>query len=170
MTEPDGVPAADGSPVTFSEPDEEWQRDLHGLLHIGRLHSTFDYLGHKIRIRTLRIDEELMAATLAQEWAETVGGTKALATAMCALAVEAVDGKALPTPLGEDTDPVAWARERFAYAQRWYSWTMDEIYGRYLQLEARVREILDAMGKASGRAGVTPGLSGSSRSPAPPAS
>jgi hypothetical protein len=168
--EPPVPPAADGSGVIFTEPDARWQADFHGLLHIGELSSSFEWMGHKIVIRTLKVDEELMVASLTAEWAETIGGTKAAAAAICGIAVQNIDGQPMPVPLGESDSPMQWARDRFAYAQRWYPFTIDAIYARYLELEGRVREILDEMGKESGQEDATPGLSASSGSPVPAAS
>jgi hypothetical protein len=168
MTEPafeDIVPAADGTPLEFSEPDERWKQDFDGLLYIGELTASFEYLGHKIRIRTLRTAEELIVAELVKQWGDTIGGTKAYATALAALAVTDVDGRPMPTPLGEAGNSSQWAYDRFIFAQRWYPFTIDEIYTRYLELEARVREILDGLGKASTRAASPPGPPGTSASP-----
>jgi len=161
------TPAASGSPPSFGEPSiTEWQKDLHGLLALGELTSSFEWCGHRIVIRTLRTDEELIVASMIKEWDTTLGGAKAYATAMCALAVQAIDGQPMPTPLGETGSKYQWAMERFRYAQRWYPWTIDAVYAQYLQLELRVKEVLAELGKASAPMGAaSPGSSGSSGSP-----
>jgi hypothetical protein len=163
----DTTPSADGTPFETAEPDlAAWQQDLHGLVLIGDLQASFDYCGHKIIIRTLRTDEELIVAGLIKEWDATVGATKAFATGIAALALVSIDGIPMPTPLGETGTPRQWAMERFTYAQRLYPWTIDAVYTAYLALEQRVRTVLEELGKASAPgAGVTPG---SSTSPAPP--
>ncbi len=161
----DAFPAADGSPTQFSDPDPRWSEDFTGLLHLGYLTCTFEYLGHKVLMRTLKTDEELIVAEIVAPWSSTIGGTKAYATALAALAVVTIDGQPMPTPLGETGGGIQWAQERFNYARRWYPFTIDHFYSRYMELEARVTQILDGLGKGSPQEGVTPGSSASAGSP-----
>jgi len=150
--------------LEISPPDDKWRADFHGLLHIGALSGSFEWLGHRIVLHTLRSDETLLIASLIKEWESTIGSTTAYATAMCALAVDQIDSTPLPSPLGDDGTPDQWARERFAYAQRWFPPTIDMIYTQYLALEKRVQEVLAEMGKASARGA---GLNGNSGEPNP---
>jgi hypothetical protein len=147
------VPAADGTEPGVGTPDyAAWQRDFHGLLVLGQLSNTFEWAGHRFVIKTLNTSDELIVALLTKEFQDTIGGTRAYATAMVALCTVAVDGMPLPSPLGEDPLPggsLNWARERFAYCQRWYHYTVDAIYNEYLTLEARVTEVVLQMGKES---------------------
>lgn len=161
------TPAAEGIEISFDEPDlAKWQQDLHGLLVLGQLSATFEWCGHTIRIKTLNDHEELIIASIVRQWESTIGGAKAYATAICGLAVQSVDGQPMPTPLGEQGDPDRWALERFNYARRWYPWTIDAIYGHYLMLETRVKEVLSGLGKASAPMGAAiPESSGGSGSP-----
>jgi hypothetical protein len=159
------VPLGEGRRVEYSEPDESWAQDYDGLLYIGRLTARFEFLHHSVVIRSLRTDELLAVAQLVAEWDSTIGGTRAYATAMVALATEFIDGQPLPSPLGESKDPMKWARERFMWAQRLYPYTVDAIYDHYLLMERRILEILEEMGKDSGQEAATPGLSGPSGSP-----
>ena len=166
-TEEPTTPAAEGIEIRFDEPKlAEWERDLHGLLSLGQLGATFEWCGHTIRIKTLSTAEELIIASIVREWESTIGGAKAYATAICGIAVQSVDGQSMPTPLGEQGTSDKWALERFNYARRWYPWTIDAIYGHYLLLENRVKEVLSGLGKASAPMGAAiPGSSDSSESP-----
>ena len=159
------VPAASGDPARFGEPDGRWRRDFDGLLYLGALTSEFEYLHHTICIRTLTTDELLIVAQLTAEWDATIGGTRAYATAMCAMAMTSADGQPMPSPLGDGGDSIEWARQRFRWARRLYPYTIDAVYNRYVELEARVQEVLAGLGKASGRADATPGSNGPSASP-----
>jgi hypothetical protein len=143
-----------------------WQEDFSGLLFLGSLQAWFDWCGHRIAIRTLTTDEELLVAQLIREFEGGMGGMKAYATATAGLAVEAIDHQAMPAPLGEHPNGTyKWALERFNYARRWYPPTIDAILDAYLQLEGRQREVMAGLGKASApEVGVTPGLSASSGS------
>jgi hypothetical protein len=157
----------DGEDLAYDDPDPRWRVDFHGLLYLGALRARFAWQGHVFRIRTLRSDEELIVAQLGSAWAETLGGTRAHAIAMVALCVESVDGKPMPSPIGEqDAGSIGWAEERFRYAGRWYSYTIDAIFERYLELEGRVREVMAELGKGSAPAGPEPGLTSTSSSPA----
>jgi hypothetical protein len=142
------TPQADGSPLEFGEVNDQWRADFHGLLYLGQLTASFEWMGHKIVIRTLTSDEELIIAAMIKEWDQTIAATKAYAVAVCALAVMFIDNQPMPAPLGENGSRDLWARERFSYALRWYDPTIKAIFNRYLELEARVREVLEEMGKA----------------------
>jgi hypothetical protein len=148
------------------DPDPRWRTDFHGLLYLGALRARFSWLGHVFRIRTLRSDEELIVAELGKHWQDTMGGARAHAIAMVALSVESVDGHPLPSPLGEDSGSIGWAEERFRYIGRWYSYTIDTVFSRYLELESRVRTVMDEMGKGS--APTEPGPVSTSTSTSPP--
>lgn len=165
------TPAADesvpgpGQEMEFEDPDPRWHADFHGLLYLGALRGRFAWLGHVFRIRTLRSDEELIVAELGKMWQDTMGGARAHAIAMVALSIESVDGRPLPSPIGEHDGSIGWAEERFRYAGRWYSYTIDHVFSRYLELEARVRVVMDELGKGS--APMEPGLASTSTSTSP---
>lgn len=154
--------------VHAEDPDyAAWQQDFAGLLALGALRAWFDWCGHRIHIRTLTTDEELLVAQLTREFEGALGGPKAYATATSGLCVDSVDHQPMPAPLGEHPNQqYKWALERFNYARRWYPPTIDAILDAYLQLEARQRQILRNLGKASAPgAAATPGLSARSGSP-----
>lgn len=148
------APAGDGptaSPLElhFEDHDEgAWREDFTGLLVMGALRGWFEWCGHRIAIRTLTTSEELLVAQLTREFEGGIGGTKAYATALAGLCVEAVDRQPMPVPLGEHPGrPYAWALERFNYAQRWFPPTVDAIFDSYLRLEARQRDVMAGLGK-----------------------
>jgi hypothetical protein len=150
---PPGTPAADetfpgpGEEIAAGEMDPRWRTDYHGLLYLGALTGRFRYLGHAFTIRTLRSDEELIAAELARRWNDTIGGPRAHSIAMVALCTQLVDGFPLPIPLGEQGGDTAWAEQRFLYCRRWYSMVIDHIFGRFLELEGKVRQVIGELGK-----------------------
>ncbi len=163
----DAATPGEGDPIHVRDPDPRWKQDYHGLLYLGALRGDFRYLGHKIEIRTMTSAQELLIAILTREWADTMGFARAHATAMAALCTDAIDGQSLPVPLGETGDDMAWARERFRYAQRWYPFTIDAIFERYLELEGRMRKVLEELGKGSALTGppLTSGSQPTSGSP-----
>lgn len=159
-----------GQPVEvhFEEPDDDrWREDFTGLLFLGALRGWIDWCGHRIAMRTLNTDEELLIAQLVKDLEGGMGGMKGYATATAGLCVEAIDHQAMPVPLGEHPNQqYKWALERFNYARRWFPPTIDTIFDAYLTLEKRQREILVSLGKSSAQGeSATPGLSASSGSP-----
>jgi hypothetical protein len=154
----EAVPQASGIPPEFSEPDERWAQDFHGLLYLGQLTSSFEWLGHRITIRTLNVAEELIISHLVHEWETEIGAPRAYATALAGMCVTEIDGQPMVTPLGEDDSRDTWARQRFAYAQRWYGYTIDRIYTGYLELEERAKTVLDELGKVPRAAGPGPSV------------
>jgi hypothetical protein len=161
------VPSADGQTgsdldLVIEDADESaWREDFSGLLYMGALRGHFEWCGHRISIRTITTDEELLVAQLTREYEGGIGGTKAYATAIAGLCTEAIDHQPMPTPLGEHPNqPYKWALERFNYARRWYPPTIDAIFDSYLRLENRQREVMGGLGKSSAQEDVaTPGLS-----------
>jgi hypothetical protein len=161
----DGKPTVD---VRFEDPDtSSWQEDFTGLLTLGAVRGWFDWCGHRISLKTLTTDEELLVAQLIREFEGGMGGMKAYATATSGLCVEAIDHQPMPVPLGEHPNQTyKWALERFNYARRWFPPTIDAILDAYLALETRQREVMANLGKASAPGeSATPGLSASSGSP-----
>lgn len=157
------IPAADGTPpeVKF---DDRWKESFHGLAYLGALTRTFEWLGHKFVIRTLTSDEELAIARIVKDWTGTLGEQRAYLLATVALCTQSVDGKGLPTPIGEEPG-IDWAIQRFNFIKgRWYRYTVDKVYEQYLILEAEAREVIEQMGKAFSQGDPTPGLNESSDS------
>jgi hypothetical protein len=164
----DGPTAADPPELHFEETDyAPWREDFSGLLLLGAVRGWFEWCGHRIALRTLTTDEELLVSQLTHEYEGSMGGTKAYATALCGLAVDAVDRQPMPVPLGEHPNqPYKWALERFNYARRWYPPTVDAIFDAYLRLEIRQREVMTELGKSSAPGeDANPGLSARSASP-----
>lgn len=162
---PDGalVDAAGNALPTF---DRRYQDEFEGLLYLGALTKSFDWLGHRFVIRTLTQEEVLTVALLIKQWSGTLGEAKAYTTAMAALAVVSVDDKPLPMPVGDGEGEFAWAHQRFNYVRaNWFQFTVDKVYSEYLVLESKAQEVIDAMEKASGPAGSTGGLSATSAGP-----
>lgn len=151
LTDPEGN--------VLPEFDERWREDFNGLVFIGALSTTFTWLGHKISIRTITVDEALAIGNLTKAYADTMGAGLAYRTATAAVCVQRIDGEDLPIPLGPDNERnEAYYQDRFDYAKaRWFQYTVDEIYTRYLDLEARTRAVVEAMGKASRQRGSTSG-------------
>jgi hypothetical protein len=181
--QPEGFPgdttplgSAAGDLKVLDPPLDQWRADLDGLLELGALSGSFTWCGHRLVIKTLSTDEELIAAVLMKEFGDTVGGPKAYATSIACLALQFVDDQPLPAPLGETGSKHQWAQERFRWARRLYPPTIDAIYDAYLELERRQRKVLEELGKSSGPgAGASPGPSpgsgpptGEASSPAPP--
>ena len=136
----------------MSEEDEGLDRfpdeivdDVDGLIWLGYLEDTIDYCGHEFVIRTIRSEEQLLAALVTKEYTETLGQAKAWVAAHVGLALVAIDGD-------EDFCPQAgfskkdYARARFKYVtSKWYEPTINRIYEAYADLLARQAEVLEEM-------------------------
>ncbi|MGW9067904.1 hypothetical protein ACWGQT_00430 [Streptomyces yangpuensis] len=134
--------------------DERYSEDFTGLLYIGALTERFSWLGHEFVIRTLGVDEQLAVAQVTKQYEGMGGGEQlAYATAVVAMATDSVDGEDLPTPIGEDLKLAEWAHRRFSYVKaNWFSYTISEVFQRYLSLEDKAAQTVAAMGKAFGPA------------------
>ena len=126
--------AEDGSELPAF--DRRYSEAFQGLTYVGSLTHRFDWLGHEFVIRTLGVDEQL-----------------AYAAAVVAMAVVTVDGEELPSPIGEDQLLAEWAHKRFGYVKaNWFQPTINFVWQEYLQLEDKVAQVIEAMGKAFGPA------------------
>ena len=128
------------------EREELVSDDTAGLLQLGSLTDTVDVGGHEIRIRTLKIGEELNAALLANKYKETVEEARALATALVAAAVVTVDGEPLlGQPLGPRDNSL---EQRFDYIlNNWYWDTISKVWVGYNALLDRLVEATDDLKK-----------------------
>jgi len=131
-----------------------------GLLYLGALSDTFDWLGHTFTIRTLRDGEKLAVAKIIKAHTETMGAERAYACGMIAMAIMDVDGEDLPIPIGETRKAFEWGQKRFDYvADNWYHSTIDVVFNRWLALEDLADRVVEAMGKASAPEVSTPSSS-----------
>lgn len=138
----------------YKFPDEH-KEDFIGLNFLGSLYDEFDFVGHKITIKTLNADETLAVSQLIKPYEGSQGYMRAYVTAMVACCIVSVDDQELVIPIGDESNSVnntySMAKQRFNYIKaRWYPPTLDAIYAKYLALEDRVTDILASMGKASG--------------------
>ena len=118
-----------------------------GLLYIGALSKRFTWMGHRFKIRTLSTDDVIEVGLLQQPYVGSMGEIKAYQAACVAAALTEVDGQTLPGSISSevqhDLEP------RFDYVRRNYQpIVIDVIYGQLMALEAKVNEVLVAMGKA----------------------
>jgi hypothetical protein len=128
--------------------DERYSEAFQGLAYLGSLTESFSWLGHEFVIRTLGVDEQLAVAQVTAKYKD--GGEQlAYVTAVVAMSIVTVDGEELPTPIGEDQLLAEWGHRRFAYVKaNWFQPTINEVFQRYLQLEDKVAQVIEAMGKA----------------------
>ncbi len=136
----------DAEEVVLPEFDPEYRKPFEGLLFIGKVSRTFKWLGHTFVIRTPRIDEILEIGQLHEPYNTSVADVKAYQTLLLAAIIETVDGQPLPIPFSDD---VSLIQSKFDYIKRhWYPWTLDKLYEEYLLLDAGVKAVHDALGKA----------------------
>ena len=130
--------------------DEKYKQDFEGLLYIGALIDEFDWLGHHFVIRTLKDGELLAIGQIIKPYLDGPGGERAFAMATAAMCIESVDGEELPIPIGESRRVNEWAHQRFEYVRdNWFPTTTDAVYSHYVALNNKVRQVVEAMGKAS---------------------
>ncbi len=149
-------PAAEAPPPQVSsetdgipEFDPRVRQDFEGLMYLGYLPDEFEWLGHRFEIRSLNMDQILEIGLLHKRYAETLSDVKAYQTLVVAACMVRLDGRALATPLSNAPED-SITLNQWPIVRRWFPPTIDHIYTRYLLLETRVREVIDAIGKASG--------------------
>ena len=130
--------------------DPRWRDEFRGLTFLGALSDEFEWLGHRFKIRTLTTGELAEVALIAKPYAESEAALKAWQPAPVAACVVTVDGQDLVVPLTSEVNDTH-VRAKFRYVMdKWFPPVLDVIYTRYIGLEYTAREVLEAMGKASG--------------------
>lgn len=130
--------------------DEDVRKPLEGLALLGALTDEAKFAGHTFILRTLTVGERLIVAMLVKDYQETMGANLAYITAWVALSVQRVDNEHLPFPYKEEPGH-AWANQRFNYvSSRWYKYTIDFLYSKCLELEAKAEEAVAEMAKTLG--------------------
>src|SRR5882757_1926480 len=131
--------------------DDRYRDDLNGLLFLGALKKSFEWMGHRFVIRTLNVGEYAEIAVAAGRYRDTDFAAKAYQAATVAACIISVDGKDLPVmPIsnGENDTNIA---ARFEYVMyRWFAPTIDYVFTQFYELESTVRELIDELGKPSG--------------------
>lgn len=145
--------------------DPRFKQDFEGLLFIGKLTDSFTWMGHRFVIRTIPSDDLLDMGLLHKPFVGTIADVKAYQMLVVAACIVTVDGQAPPFPItNEDADTLLLNRWNFV-RKSWFPPTVDVIYERYLLLEKRVEDVIEAMGKVSGSTDSTPTSNGGSATP-----
>ena len=123
----------------------ETQQAVDGLIWLGYLQDELEFCGHRFVVRTLRGDEELMAASVMQEYVETLGQSRAWVWAVIGLALVSVDGDDAFCPQA-GPDRMAYARARFKYVtENWFWPVAAAIFQTYTNLQERQSEAIQAV-------------------------
>lgn len=119
--------------------------DVDGLLWLGFLEDEFQFCGHDFVIRTLRLEDEMVAGLASKDYKDSLSQGKAWVASQVGMALVSIDGD-------EDFCPQAgpnkkdFARARFQYVTRnWYEPTINHIYARYVRLLERQEKVMEEM-------------------------
>lgn len=136
--------AADPPPLTVEEEDE-----VVDLCNVGRKQSWPVIFGRKIHLRTLTIDEELKVSEITRPYIGSDGYPRAYRTAVTAAAIRSIDGKLLFNPISaEDFENII--EKKFEVLLSYYPLGVDQIYGRYREMELELLALVEKLGKSSG--------------------
>lgn len=124
---------------------EEVADDVDGLLWLGFLEESVEFCGHDFVIRTLRLEDEILAGLVVKDYKDTISQAKAWIAAQVGMALVSVDEN-------EDFCPQAgpnkkdFARARFQYiTKNWYEPTINYLYVKYVELLERQDKVLKEM-------------------------
>lgn len=121
------------------DPTEEIDQELPsealiGLLNVGRLTKDISLFGDNLRLRTLKIGEELEVGLLIKKWTGTPEEGRAFVVATVAAAIESINSKKLVQSLGPSEEDEL--RRKFDYVRtKWYWPTVQQIYEEYVGLQ-----------------------------------
>ena len=119
--------------------------DVDGLLWLGFLEDTVEFCGHEFVIRTLKLEDEMLAGLVTKDYKDSVSQGKAWIAAQVGMALVSVDGDANFCPQA-GSSKTNYARARFQYVTKsWYEPTVNYIYVKYLELIERQEFVLSEM-------------------------
>jgi hypothetical protein len=146
----DGVESESQVPDPLPEFDPKYRRAFDGLLYLGKLTDSFEWLGHTFTIRTMTANEVLEIGLIHAPYVGTMAEVKAYQALVVAACVVEVDGRPLVIPLTDAPEDTP-LRNRFRYViDHWYPPTLDAIYERFLLLEKQASDVIGAMDLVSG--------------------
>lgn len=148
--EPEPEPEEDHYQEEVPEFDPQWREPFSGLLYVGALTSSFEYLGHRFTIATPTMTEFLQIGQVIEPFQATVMADVAHQVARVAAYLTAIDGKELPRPITNDPKETS-LHQRF----QWVTDTLkrpviNAISDKCFELDAKVNGVLEAMGKVLG--------------------
>lgn len=143
-----GSTSGEPSEVALPEFDPRYREEFEGLLYLGYLTNEFSWMGHRFKIRTMTSGEYIEAGLAVRPYKDSIGESRAYVAAMVAGCLVLVDGRPLAIPITKDPSDSEFANRFRVILDSWFPWTIDKVYEEFLKLEARVEEILAAMGKA----------------------
>jgi hypothetical protein len=130
---------------SLDEVNEELPSEaLVGLMNIGRLTKDISIYGDDLRLRTLKIGEELEVGLLISKWTGTPEEGRAYAVATVAATIETLNGKKLVQTLGPSNDDEL--RRKFDFVRtRWYWPVIQQIYEEYIGLQREQVKALEEL-------------------------
>lgn len=150
--QPEGTPQEkpeDEAPP-LPEFDPRHRESFEGLLYLGRLQKTFTKWGHTFVVRTVTTEQLAEIGLIVRDYMGTTVQNAVYQSAVVAACVMSVDGKPLPGSILIDNSNEL-TTVKFPYVLRnWMPAIREGIYDECFRLEVEAREVLDAMGKASG--------------------
>ena len=120
------------------------QESVNGLCWLGHLERKTSFGGHSFVLRTLRADDDLVVASLTQEYIETLGQAKAWAMANVAIALQAVDDD-YDFCIDLGPDKVSNGRKRMDFIGQWYWPVIGHLFSELLELNEQQAEAIEAL-------------------------
>lgn len=138
-------PAEEADQNPFADFPSQVREDVEGLMWLGYIEDAFEFAGHHFILRTLRGDEELVAATVSKEYIDTIGQAKAWAWANVSVSLTSIDHDPnFCPPLGPDK--TAWGHARFKWVTSQWFWPLgDYLFRRYVLLAERQNDAFRAL-------------------------
>jgi hypothetical protein len=135
-----GMDFGESPAQTIEDFPPEVQENVEGLMFLGELYDDFDFCGHHFVIRTLRGDEELLAALVCKEFVTTMGESRAWIWALISMCIVSIDGdENFCPPLNNNKRD--YARARFQYCTgKWYWPLAVHINQKYAELQKEQEE------------------------------
>ena len=134
--------------VEYLTPEESDQ--FKSLMLVGRLSGTFVVYGHKIKLETTTVEEDIQLGMLVKKYQDSYAFQRAYRTAMVAAFLREIDGRPLVQSLGSFIgDDSTSVETKFDKLKEYYPAVIDEMYDRVQELEKKLMPILSRLGKTS---------------------
>lgn len=147
---PQGRKAEDPEEDPLPEFDPKHREPFTGLLYLGRLEKRFHLFGHAFVVRTLTTEQLAEIGMIVKPYKGTSVENAVYQSAVVAASVVTVDDQPLPGAITIDNSDELTTVKYPYVLKRWMPAVREAIYNECFRLEMTTRDVLAAMGEASG--------------------
>lgn len=132
-----------------TELTDEERHDLQQLITVGRRIKTVDVMGFSVRVRSLKVSDDLRIGLYCKPYKDTDMAQRAFQVGVCAAGIVDVDGAPLVSSLAPMTKDEEFDKKAGVVSE-YYPITLTQIYQAIMALDQEFAALAVKLGKLSG--------------------